>query len=87
MLMWRLLKMYIMPTVLQSIYFVEKYNDNWDPKIHGPCRYLHIVYVAALIKECGTNKHYPLAMFRNGIKRDKIILYGHDGRWNSLFVL
>ena len=53
---------YCTPTI-----FVEKYFDSWDPKIHGPCNYLQIFYVAALIEECGTNKHYPLAMFRNGI--------------------
>ena len=26
-------------------------------------------YVASLIEECGTNNHYPLAMFRNGISK------------------
>ena len=25
--------------------------------------------MAALIEECGTEKHYPLAMFRNGIPK------------------
>ena len=44
-------------------FFVEKYFNNWDPKIHAPCNYLQIFYVAALIDKCGTTKHYPLAMF------------------------
>ena len=53
----------------QSFLFVEKYFDSWDPKIHGPRNYLQIFYVAALIEECGNTKHYPLAMFRNGIPK------------------
>ena len=44
-------------------FFVEKYFDSWDPKIHGPRNYLQIFYVAALIEEFGTTNHYPLAMF------------------------
>ena len=48
-------------------FFVEKDFESWDPKIHGPCNYLQNVYVNDLIDECGTNKHYTLAMFRNGI--------------------
>ena len=47
--------------------FAEKYFEIWDPKIHSPHNYLQSFYVDALIDECGTNKHYPLAMFRNGI--------------------
>ena len=47
----------------QKYFFVEKYFEGWDPKIQGPCNYLQIFYVAALIKEFGTEKHYPLAMF------------------------
>ena len=50
-----------------KLFFVEKYFDSWDPKIHGPGNYLQIFYVAALIGKCGTTKHYPLAMFPNGI--------------------
>ena len=47
--------------------FDEKDFESWDPKIHGHHNYLQNFYVASLIDECGTNKHYPLAMFRNGI--------------------
>ena len=54
-------------------FFVEKYFESWDPKIHGPRNYLQSFYVAPLIEKYGTNKHYPLAMFRNGIRK-KIIL-------------
>ena len=72
--MWRLHKISIMPTV-RKIFFVEKYFESWDPKIHGPRNYLQSFYVAALIEECGTKNHYPLAMFRNGISKiqDRII--------------
>ena len=62
--MWGLQKVYIIPTVRQ-MFFVEKYFESWDPKIHGPCSHLQSFYVASLIDECGTNKNYPLAMFRN----------------------
>ena len=55
-----------MPTVRKS-FFVEKYFETWDPKIHGPYNYPQSFYVASLIDECGTKKHYPLTMFRNGI--------------------
>ena len=48
---------------------VEKYFDSWDPKIHGPRKYLQSFYVAALIDECSTNKHYPLENFRNNISK------------------
>ena len=47
--------------------FFEKDLDSWDPKTHGPCKYLQSFYVAALIDKCGTPKHYPLAIFQNGI--------------------
>ena len=47
--------------------FVEKDLNSWDPKILGPCNYLQSFNVAALIKECGTENHYPLLMFQNGI--------------------
>ena len=50
-----------------KLFFVEKYFDSWDPKIHGPRNYLQIFYVAALIDKFRTTKDYPLAMFRNGI--------------------
>ena len=30
-------------------FFVEKYFDSWDPKIHGPRNYLQGFYVAAHI--------------------------------------
>ena len=49
--------------------FVEKDFNSWDPKIHGPRNYLQSFYVAALIEECGTTKHHPLTMFRNGISK------------------
>ena len=57
------------------ILFVEKDFDSWDPKIHGSRQYLQGFYVAALIDECRTNKHYPLAMFQNGIKTNTIATY------------
>ena len=66
-LMWIFRKIYIMPTVRQICFFIEKDFEGWDPKIHGPRNYLQSFYVAALIDECRTNKHYKLAMFRNGI--------------------
>ena len=50
--------------------FAEKYFERWDPKIHGPCNYLQIFNVTALIDKCGNNNHYPLAMFRNGISKN-----------------
>ena len=59
-----------MPTVRQNLLFVKKYFDSWDPKIHCPRNYLLIFYVAALIDEYGTNNHYPLAMFQNGISKE-----------------
>ena len=49
--------------------FVEIYFESWDPKVHGTCIYLQSFYVAALIDECETNKHYPLVMFINGISK------------------
>ena len=52
-------------------FLVEKYFDSWDPKIYGPRNYLHGFYVAALIDKCGTNNHYTLVMFRNGISKKK----------------
>ena len=59
----------------QKPFFVEKYFESWDPKTHIPRNYLHSFYVAAIVEECGTKKHYPLAMFRNGIPkiRDHLI--------------
>ena len=51
-------------------FFVEKDFDSLDPKIHGPRNYIQIFYVAALIGECGTNKNYPLAMFRNDVLKN-----------------
>ena len=44
-------------------FFAEKDFDSWDPKIHRPCNYLQIFYVASLIDKYGTTKHYPLEMF------------------------
>ena len=32
-----------------KMFFVEKYFDSWDSKIHGPCNHLQSFYVAALI--------------------------------------
>ena len=52
------------------IFFVEKYFESWDPKIHGPCNDLYNFYVAALIDKCGTTKYYPLAMYQNGISKE-----------------
>ena len=52
------------------MFFVEKDFESWDPKIHGPHNYLKIFYVAAIIEEFGNEKHYPLAMFLNGISKN-----------------
>ena len=49
------------------IVFVEKDFESWDPKIHRPHNYLQSFYVVALNDKCGTNIHYPLAMFIYGI--------------------
>ena len=48
-------------------FFAEKYFESWDLKIHVPRHYLQSFCVAALIDKFGTKKHYPLAMFINGI--------------------
>ena len=48
-------------------FFVEKDFESWDPKIHGPRNYLLNIYVAAIIDKHGTNRHYPIAIFRNYI--------------------
>ena len=45
-------------------FFVEKYFESWDPKIHCPRNYLQIFYVAAHIERYGTKKHCPLAAFK-----------------------
>ena len=45
--------------------------ESWDPKIHGTRNYLQSFYVDAIIDKCGTNKHYTLAMFRNGILKTR----------------
>ena len=50
--------------------FPEKYYKSWDPKIHGPCNYLHSFYVAALIDKCERTKYYPIEMYQNGISKD-----------------
>ena len=47
-------------------FFVEKDFESWDLKIHGPRNYLHSFYVAPLIGEYGTDKHYLVTMLRNG---------------------
>ena len=52
---------------IPDIFFVEKDYDSWCPKIHGPRNYLQSFYVSDLIDKFETNKHHPLAMFRNGI--------------------
>ena len=48
-------------------FFIEKDFDSWDPKIHGPRNYIQSFYVTNLIDKCNTTKHYPLAIFQNGI--------------------
>ena len=53
-----------MPTVRQFVF--EKDFESWYSKIHGPRNYLQSFYVASIIDKFRTNKHYPLAMFRNG---------------------
>ena len=52
-----------------TYFFAEKDFDGWDPKIHGPHNYLQSFHVVYFIYKCGTNKHYPLAMFLNGISK------------------
>ena len=70
MLMWILCIISITSTVRQNI-FVEKYFNSWDPKIHGPCNYLQIFYVSALIDKCGPTN--LLAIFLNGISKNTIL--------------
>ena len=53
----------------QKYFFIKKYFEGWDPKIHGPRNFLQSFYVADLIEECGNKKHYPLAMFINRISK------------------
>ena len=48
-------------------FYVEKYFESWDPRIHGPCNYLQSFYLTALIEECGNEEHHPLGIFLNGI--------------------
>ena len=59
-------KSYTIPTY----FFVEKYFDSWDPKIHGPRKYLLSFHVDALIEEYGTNKNHQFATFWNGISKN-----------------
>ena len=56
-------------------FFVDKDFDIRDPKIHGPCNYLQSFYVAAIIEECRTEKHYPLKNFQNGIQKKYKIIF------------
>ena len=70
MLMWRLWKNFYNAYSTPKSFFVEKDFDSWYPKIHGPRNYLQSFYVAAIVDKCGTAKHYPLAMFRNGILKN-----------------
>ena len=37
-------------------FFVEENLNSWHPKTHGPCNYLQIFYLAALIHKCGEKK-------------------------------
>ena len=55
---------------MQKSFIVEKKFESWDPKIHGCCNCLQSFYVAALIEECGNEKHYLLEMFLNGISKN-----------------
>ena len=66
MLMWRLQKTYNAYCTQKN---VEKDFEISDPKIHSPCNYIQSFYVDVLIEECGTEKHYSFAMFRNGISK------------------
>ena len=54
-------------------FFAEKDFGSWDPKIHGPPNNLQILYVEDIVYECGTAKHYPLAIFWNGISKNTIL--------------
>ena len=65
--MWRSQKKIYNAYCTQKSLFAMKDFKSWDPKIHGPCTYLQSFYVDTPIEECGTEKHYPLAMFWNGI--------------------
>ena len=54
---------------MPKYFYDEKYFESWDPKIHGPHHYLQSFYVDALVDECRNEKHYPIAIFRNGISK------------------
>ena len=58
-----ILKMFYYANCTPKSFFVGKYFDSWDPKIHGPRNYLQSFNVALLIDKYGTTKHYPLTMF------------------------
>ena len=49
--------------------FVGKYFHSWDSKIHIRRNYLQSFYLDALIDKYSSNKHYPLAIFRNGLSK------------------
>ena len=66
--MWRLQKNYNAYCTPKS-FFVEKYFYSWDPNIHGPRNYLLSFYVANIIDQCSTTKHYTPAVFRNVISK------------------
>ena len=69
------------PNCTTKTFFVERNFESWYPKIHGPRNYLQSFYVATLIDKCGTNKNYPLSMFRNGIYKKTRSSY--KGRMND----
>ena len=54
------------------MFFVERYFESSDPKIHGPRNYLQGFYVAALINKYETTDHYTPVMYRNGISKETI---------------
>ena len=87
MLMWRLCKIYITPTVRQNHFFVEKYFDSWDTKIHGHSNYLQSFYVTALIDKCGTTKKIHLQCLEMVSKKDEIACYMQYVRWGYFVIL
>ena len=51
------------------MFFVEKYFNGWDPKIHAPRKYLQSFYVYAFIDKYGTTKNHSLEMFQNSTSK------------------
>ena len=68
--MWRMRKFSIMPTVRKNPSLLRNILRVGIPKSTVLRIIFRVFYVAALIEECGTKKHYPLAKFRDGISKN-----------------